>query len=222
MEASWDFGHATGDKAISEVGAPAAASRSQRGHRRSHQRKRVRHRGRYDPYTYVTVNASPVQFRYPNFVEHVMAAVAVAGIAPSSLVLEVTETGLMTDLDANIVALDSLRATGVRIAISDFGTGYSSIAYLKGLPLDIVKIDRSLVPAGTASLKDWEMTRAIAALVDAVGLDTVIEGVEEASQAERLAALGAETAQGYHFARPMPADQMAELFTQQVALRVGD
>jgi diguanylate cyclase (GGDEF)-like protein/PAS domain S-box-containing protein len=173
---------------------------------------------RHHPSTYVTVNASPVQFRSPRFVDHVMAAVATAGIAPSSVVLEVTETGLMTDLNDNIVALADLRAGGVRIAIDDFGTGYSSIAYLKGLPVDIVKIDRSLVPSGTAPDNDWEMTRAILSLVDAVGLETVIEGVEDAGQAAHLNALGAKRAQGYHFARPMPSDQMADMFRRELSL----
>ena len=165
----------------------------------------------HDPSFYVSVNVSPVQFRRPEFVGLVTSAVEAAGVDPHRLVLEVTETGLMTDVEDNIEALTELRRRGIRIAIDDFGTGYSSIAYLKRLPVDMVKIDKALVDGVAVEPGVWALAQAILGLIAAVGLETVAEGIEESAQVAHLEALGCTRGQGYHFARPMPAAQLTAL-----------
>ncbi len=173
---------------------------------------------RDDPSFYLTVNVSPVQFRRPSFVRMVTTALRRAGVDPHRLVLEITETGLMTDVEANIVTLTELRGSGVRIAIDDFGTGYSSIAYLKRLPVDIVKIDKSLVDGVATEAGMWALVQAIFGLISAVGLETVAEGIEASAQVAHLEALGCTRGQGYHFARPLPGAELEGLVTASTSL----
>ena len=173
---------------------------------------------RHDPSFYVTVNVSPVQFRRPDFVGLVKGAVQEAGVDPRRLVLEVTETGLMTDVDQNLATLAELRSIGVRIAIDDFGTGYSSISYLKRLPVDIVKIDKSLVDGVATEPGMWALVQAILGLIAAVGLETVAEGIEASAQVAHLEALGCARGQGYYFARPLPGTDVEELVAGSTAL----
>lgn len=131
-----------------------------------------------------------------------------SGVDPDLLALEVTETDVMTDAEHAIACLRELKALGVRIELDDFGTGYSSLAYLQKLPLDAVKIDRSFITplfedAGTSAI-----VRAAIELSHALGLETIAEGVEDQAVVEMLSAMGCDTAQGYVFARPMPADKL--------------
>ncbi len=165
----------------------------------------------HDPAFYITVNVSPVQFRRPEFLASVDRALEEAGVDPRRLVLEITETGLMTDVEDNVATLTELRGRGIRMAIDDFGTGYSSIAYLNRLPVDIVKIDKSLVDGVATDPGVWALAQAILGLVAAVGLDTVAEGIEDSAQVAHLEALGCTRGQGYHFARPMAADHLTDL-----------
>jgi diguanylate cyclase (GGDEF)-like protein/PAS domain S-box-containing protein len=166
---------------------------------------------RHDPTFYMTVNVSPVQFRRPDFVQLVATGLDEAGVDPHRLVLEITETGLMTDVEANVTTLAELRNTGVRIAIDDFGTGYSSISYLKRLPVDLVKIDKSLVDGVATEPGVWALVQAILGLISAVGLETVAEGIEVSAQVAHLEALGCTRGQGYYFARPLPGLELEEL-----------
>jgi diguanylate cyclase len=159
----------------------------------------------------VTVNASARQLRRPDFAATVLAALRASGVPGGALIVEITETGLITAIaDAATVTaqLRALREHGVRIAIDDFGTGYSSLAYLRQLPVDILKMDGSFtteqVSGGAA--RDRAFIRAIVELAGSLDLVTIAEAVETAEQADRLAALGCRLAQGYHFARPAPAD----------------
>jgi EAL domain-containing protein (putative c-di-GMP-specific phosphodiesterase class I) len=138
----------------------------------------------------------------------VLDRVDAAGIDPRTFVVEVTESGVMGGLDAAVSSLEAIRAAGCRVAVDDFGTGYSSIAYLRQLPVDTVKIDRSLLPDETGTGGDWALMGAIVDLVRAVDKESIIEGVETAEQATRVAALGATMAQGFHFARPLRADDL--------------
>jgi diguanylate cyclase (GGDEF)-like protein len=129
------------------------------------------------------------------------------GVDPELLVLEVTESEVMADAEHAIECLRDLKALGVRIEVDDFGTGYSSLAYLQKLPLDAVKIDRSfitpLLDAGTSAI-----ARAAIELSHALGLEAIAEGVEDQAVVEMLAAMGCDSAQGFVFARPMPADKL--------------
>ncbi len=129
-------------------------------------------------------------------------------VDPELLVLEVTESDVMTDPEQAIACLHELKALGVRLEIDDFGTGYSSLSYLQKLPLDAVKIDRSFitplfVDAGTSAI-----VRAAIELSHALGLETIAEGVEDQAVVEMLGAMGCDFAQGYVFARPMTAEKL--------------
>ena len=125
---------------------------------------------------------------------------------PSSLVLEITESVVMADADAAIDRLGELKALGVRLAIDDFGTGYSSLGYLRRLPVDTLKVDRSLI----AGVDDDRDALSLAEMVLRLGrtfrLETIAEGVERESQARALRGVGFELAQGYHYSRPIPPE----------------
>ena len=141
----------------------------------------------------------------PSLVDQLLRSHAVA---PELLVLEVTESDVMTDPEQAIASLHELNALGVRIEIDDFGTGHSSLAYLQKLPVHAVKIDRSFITplftdAGTSAI-----VRAAIELSHALGLETIAEGVEDQSVVEMLGAMGCDFAQGFVFARPMAADKL--------------
>jgi EAL domain-containing protein (putative c-di-GMP-specific phosphodiesterase class I) len=136
-------------------------------------------------------------------VDEVSAALAAAGLDPQSLVLEITETAIMEQLDAAITILTELRRLGVRLALDDFGTGYSSLSYLQRLPVDILKIDRSFVAGVARSTEDSALARGILTLAQTLGLETVAEGIETAEQLAALRELGCQLGQGYFFARPL-------------------
>lgn len=157
------------------------------------------------------VNISPVQFRSANLAPFVRHALQQHGVPASRLTLQVTETGLMTD-EANIVrTLRNLRSAGVGLAIDDFGTGYSAISHLRRLPVDAVRIDRSLVSGMDTDPQQHRLVSAIVQLIDAVNLTPIAVGVETAAQATLLHSLGCTYGQGHHFSRPVAAAEMTEL-----------
>jgi diguanylate cyclase (GGDEF)-like protein len=157
----------------------------------------------------VAVNLSAVEFRVPDILDTIVAAVTAAGLEPRALEVELTESALMIDPDGAAAALKMLRAMGVSIAIDDFGTGYSSLSYLRRLPIDKLKIDRSFIRDLTTSATDESIVRAIVALAHSVGLQVVAEGVETAEQLERIRALGCDQWQGYYCCPPQPAAELA-------------
>ena len=156
----------------------------------------------------VSVNVSPRQLQQPDFVAQVRAALEDNGLEPSCLVVEITESAIMEAGAAAI--LRALKDIGVRLAMDDFGTGYSSLAHLRRFPLDVIKVDRSFV----AALGDGQgssIAGAIVSLAHALGLRTVAEGIEDDEQRRAVLALGCDVGQGFHFARPMPADDLTRL-----------
>ena len=154
----------------------------------------------------VSVNVAPAQLRAGDFPDMVLGILAAAGLAPGRLILEITESMLSED-DEVLDRLQRLRGHGVRVAVDDFGTGYSCLARLDSLPVDILKIDKSLLhrvgAGGAAPLVD-----AAIALAHGLGLRAVVEGVETAEQAAYLQAHGCESAQGYLYARPARWDDL--------------
>jgi diguanylate cyclase (GGDEF)-like protein len=157
----------------------------------------------------VTVNVSGHQLREPDFVDVVLRVLAETGLPGRALVLELTETTLIT---AAVGGLDKLREHGVRVAIDDFGTGYSSLSYLVQLPVDILKIDRAFTgPPGQPAAHHWAFTRAILDLAESLQLDTIAEGVETVEQADTLRALDCPYAQGYLYSRPVRAADVDEI-----------
>ena len=152
----------------------------------------------------VTVNVSSVQLRNAEFVQTV--ARALGELPPERLVIEITESVLMTDVKRTAAMLRELKALGVRIAIDDFGTGHSSLQYLHELPLDKLKIPKPFIDeldTGGAGV----LARAIIDLGRSLGLDVIAEGIETERQRERLRALGCTVGQGFLFARPLPPDE---------------
>src|SRR5207248_4304235 len=125
-----------------------------------------------------------------DLVTHVADALAMSGLAPANLVLELTETAMMHDTDAVIAKLHQLKALGVRLAVDDFGTGYSSLSYLQRFPVDILKIDRAFVAAIESSADDSSLAEAIVSLAHTLRLNAVAEGVETYAQADALTLLG--------------------------------
>ncbi|MBU2538365.1 MAG: EAL domain-containing protein [Proteobacteria bacterium] len=131
-------------------------------------------------------------------------------LEPSSLMLEITETSMMLDPDRTYEVISNLHALGVRLSIDDFGTGYSSLAYLKQLPAEELKIDKSFVRNMLKDDNDEVIVRAIIDLAKNMGLDVIAEGVESAKIITRLQELGCDLAQGYHICKPLPAKELEE------------
>jgi diguanylate cyclase (GGDEF)-like protein len=174
---------------------------------------------RDDPHTgrpWVSVNLSGLQLLDDGLDADVAVALADAGLDPSGLVLEITETVLVQDVAAAVERLENLRALGVSIAIDDFGTGYSSLRYIRRFPADILKIAKPFVD-GLHDETDAAIVHTIIALADSLGLRTVAEGIEESEQLERLCDLGCELGQGYLFARPLTSDAATALLAGAAA-----
>ncbi|GAB2570195.1 hypothetical protein Aab01nite_06420 [Paractinoplanes abujensis] len=168
--------------------------------------------------TVVSVNVSPRQLREPDFAATVLDALRGSGLPPVALILEITE-GVLVDSGAvteqAIGHLSMLRAHGVRVAVDDFGTGYSSLAYLRDLPIDHIKIDRSFMPApGDTDPAARTLVKAIIDLASGLRLGTIAEGVETAEQVALLRDLGCQRAQGFYYSRPVPADDAARLILE--------
>jgi EAL domain-containing protein (putative c-di-GMP-specific phosphodiesterase class I) len=133
-------------------------------------------------------------------VQDVADALAESGLESGNLVIELTESTIMHNTEANLARLLQLKALGVRLAIDDFGTGYSSLSYLHRFPIDILKIDRSFVSRLTNTYNGPELARAVITLGETLGLDTVAEGIELEAEVEALLALGCVAGQGFLFA----------------------
>ncbi len=155
------------------------------------------------------VNLSTDQLGEKDLVSEVLALVERTGIDATALVLEITESALVRDIDTALRRLGQLSAVGVRIALDDFGTGYSSLSYLRRLPVTVLKIDRSFVLDGDSP--GQALLRSIVDLGTGQGMQIVAEGIEEAEQADRLRAAGCHLGQGYLWARPMPADAITAI-----------
>ena len=159
-------------------------------------------------FSLVGLNVSTVQLVDPTFASALAASLSLHRVPPERVVVEVTETAVMQEIDAARAALHDIVALGVRVVIDDFGTGYSSIARLRELPVTGVKIDRSF--SGMLGVSDAadRLVGAIADLAHAVGLEVVVEGVETSEAAARAREVGCDFAQGYYFARPAAVDAL--------------
>lgn len=165
---------------------------------------------RWPKHLSVSVNLSPAQMRSPNLVPTVINALAASGIDASRLELEITETVLMHDTQANLSVLHQLRALGIRIALDDFGTGYSSLNYLRSFPFDKIKIDRCFVDGVDSRNDSRAIVRAVTGLAATLGMVTTAEGVEREDQLAELRREGCTEVQGYLFSRPMPVGHIKD------------
>ncbi len=160
---------------------------------------------------YVSVNLSPRQVRESDVIDTVADCLAAHELPGEALSLEITENVMLEDTLGTAAVLGGLRELGVGLAIDDFGTGFSSLAYLKRFAVSRLKIDRAFVSGIGRDRSDESLVEAVVALAGAFGMATVAEGVETHEQAARLVDLGCYEAQGYHFSRPVPADEIPEV-----------
>jgi diguanylate cyclase (GGDEF)-like protein/PAS domain S-box-containing protein len=158
----------------------------------------------------IAINVSALQFRQQNFIHRVERALGDTGADPSWLTLEMTESILLEDFEETIARINRLRQLGVNFSIDDFGTGYSSLAYLKQLPVDEIKIDRSFVRDILDDPNDAALVEAIITLARQIGLDIVAEGVENQEVLEFLTRYGSLIYQGFHLAHPCDAESFSK------------
>lgn len=165
----------------------------------------------------VAVNVAAKQLAHPGFVASVQDALAASGLAPERLVLEITESALLDDLDVGVTALAGLRAQGVRVAIDDFGTGYSSLSHLAQLPVDVLKVDKSFIDRLRQD-EDDALVSAILAMSRGLRLTSVAEGVEDLAQAAWLQAAECTLGQGYLWSRPVDLATAGRLLAEPVGV----
>ncbi len=156
----------------------------------------------------VSVNLSVRMLNDRMLADEIRSLLDIWGIEPRRLMLEITETSLIEQLDSAIETLQALKAQGLRLSIDDFGTGYSSMTYLRSLPADEMKIDRSFVAHMVENRMDEHIVKSLIHMAQDLGKQVVAEGVEDAATELKLAELGCDLIQGYHLARPMPMDEL--------------
>ena len=165
----------------------------------------------------ISINLSPRQFQESGLLAQVAGVLDETGLPSELLIFEITESMVMADISSAREVMKKLNRLGVRLAIDDFGTGHSSLAYLKQFPVHEVKVDRAFVQGVAESPVDSAIVRAVIDLANAMGIDTVAEGVETKSQVAGLKMLGCQVAQGYYFSHPLHADEFDRLLTRHFA-----
>jgi EAL domain-containing protein (putative c-di-GMP-specific phosphodiesterase class I) len=171
------------------------------------------------PPLYVSVNVSARQFANPGFVAEVRRVISAAGLAPSALVLELTESVLLHRDDRIRADLTELKNIGIRLAIDDFGTGYSSLGYLRELPMDVLKIDRSFVEGMAVSEQRMAIVEIIIKIGKTLGMTVTAEGIESEVQRDLLISLGCAYGQGYLLERPVMAGEAEAVVRARSAQR---
>ncbi len=169
----------------------------------------------------VSVNISSKQFRLPTFVDDIKKVIKKSKIDPSFLELELTESALISDLDDAIKKMVSLKEIGIGFSIDDFGTGYSSFTYLKKLPIDIIKIDKSFITNMHCDLDDRVLTQTIIQMSQNLQLKLVAEGVEKIEHLNFLQEKGCDSYQGYFFSKPLPFSEFKSLLYQNSIKPLG-
>ncbi|MVS99436.1 sensor domain-containing protein [Devosia marina] len=165
----------------------------------------------------VAVNLSPVQFRHKDLVGQVKSALLAAGLEPTRLELEITESLLLTESESTTDALHELRSMGVRVSLDDFGTGYSSLSYLRSFPFDKIKIDRSFMADLTTRADSQAIIKAVIGLGQSLGMSTTAEGVETEEQLAMVREHGASEVQGFLFSPPLHPAALANLLHSEAA-----
>jgi diguanylate cyclase (GGDEF)-like protein len=174
-----------------------------------------------DPPLTISVNISAEQLDSSDLVRDVKAALRQSGIAPGSLVLEITESVLMRNTEKAVARLEKLKGLGVRLAIDDFGTGFSSLSYLQNLPCDSLKVPKPFLDGVGDGGQATSLVRGIVELGRILGLTVVAEGVEQQRQWDCLEELSCDLVQGYYFARPQSAERIAALLRRHALAPIG-
>jgi EAL domain-containing protein (putative c-di-GMP-specific phosphodiesterase class I) len=160
---------------------------------------------------WISINVSALQLRHDNLRRSLSRAIAHMGADPRRLMIELTESALVGPGDANTAQLQQLRELGVRVAVDDFGTGYSGLAYLRRLPVDVIKIDRTFVSELVNDPAAASVVVAIVHLSHALGLEVIAEGAESSAQVEQLQRLDCDYIQGFYYAAAVPPDESTAL-----------
>ena len=155
----------------------------------------------------VSVNLSTSNFHDNNLLDDIDAAIIEHSLLPEKLVLEITESAIMNDIDYTIAIINQIRERGIRLSIDDFGTEYSSLSHIKRIPVDELKIDKSFVQNICTDSNDEAIVRSVLVLAHHMHFEVVAEGVEDMESYKKLQALGCDIAQGYHISKPIPFDQ---------------
>ncbi|MEA2613834.1 MAG: hypothetical protein QOI52_1793, partial [Chloroflexota bacterium] len=161
------------------------------------------------------VNLSARQLARPEIVDEVRGILEETQVVPHSLILEITESVMMQDMELSIERLTELKSLGVQLAIDDFGTGYSSLNYVRRFPVDILKVDKSFIDGVSEGGESSALTAAVIELAGILGLKPVAEGIERADQLQRLLELHCDLGQGYFFAKPLPGMDLESLLTER-------
>ena len=171
---------------------------------------------------HMAVNLSARQLQRPEIVSEVAEALMRSGLTAGSLVLEITESVMMQDIELSVQRLTELKEIGVKLAVDDFGTGYSSLNYIQQFPVDILKVDKSFIDAFNTDARKSALTATIIKLAADLELRPVAEGIERADQLEQLLQLHCDLGQGFYFAKPLPMDGIDDLLTTRRALANRD
>jgi EAL domain-containing protein (putative c-di-GMP-specific phosphodiesterase class I) len=166
----------------------------------------------------MAVNLSARQLQRPEIIEEVSSILEETGLDPSTLILEITESVMMADMELSIARLGELKDLGVKLAVDDFGTGYSSLNYIRRFPVDILKVDKSFVDGVNEGGEASALTAAVIELAGILNLKPVAEGIERADQLERLLELHCDMGQGFFFAKPLEQDALKSLLTERLAM----
>ena len=166
---------------------------------------------RYDYDMILSVNISSIQYKRPDFVTKVISTINKNDMKPEELELEITESVLIDDIRSVVEKMEELRDFGVRISLDDFGTGFSSLSYLKGLPADTLKVDKSFIDSILNDDSTRIITQTVIDMAGKLGYETVAEGVETEEQFELLKSLGCDIIQGYYFSKPVPDTGIEEI-----------
>jgi len=168
----------------------------------------------------LAVNVSPLEIRQADFAESLMRILEDEGLDPARLQVDITENILLTDADAAITAIATLRKAGIRVALDEFGSGQSSFNYLSRFRFDTIKIDRSFVAKLETSPEVATIVHSMVELANKLGLETVAEGVETFGQFRFIQAAGCQTVQGHLCARPMPATEVSRFLEHPLSERI--
>ena len=163
----------------------------------------------------IAINVSSVQIHQDNFLKRIQDIIERVGIAAHHIEIEITERYLMEYSESSLTVLDDLRNLGLKISIDDFGTGYSSMSYLKKLPIDTIKVDKSFIDEIASDKNDYEITKAIIALSSSLEYSVVAEGIETLEQEESLKELDCGTGQGYYFCKPLTKQKLLDFMVDK-------
>jgi predicted signal transduction protein with EAL and GGDEF domain len=169
----------------------------------------------WDPKIKISVNISPFQLADGWLAQRIVKILADTGFPAERLVVEVTESSLITDLELARTIVTSLKNQGIRLALDDFGTGFSSLSHLRSLPFDFIKIDRSFVTNINAKRENSAIVRAVTMLAAALQVPVCVEGIENEDSYWTVVRLGCEIGQGWYFGKPMPAEQARDLLASR-------